>query len=186
MHRKRDVCRPAGRSASRDRGTSRVVATLVCERLVTRQLTAIDRSQTMVPAAQRATAPSSSQVVAEFLLGELDDRPWGRCFDAIFAVRVASLIANPSAGLPSARSRTAATCERLEMPKGTEPKHVLRRHGLAPERSRRERGRRGLGHLRVQDTMFHPRLCVEPRVCHTERAARVWGRHARTFWGGRA
>ena len=66
-----------------------VAATLVCERLVTGQLTAVDRSAKMIAAAERRNAEYVEDGRAEFLLGELETLDLGeRRFDIVFAVRV--------------------------------------------------------------------------------------------------
>ena len=66
-----------------------VAATLVCERLVTGHLTAIDRSRKMITAAQRQNAAFVEAGRAEFLLGALETIDLGeRRFETIFAARV--------------------------------------------------------------------------------------------------
>jgi SAM-dependent methyltransferase len=66
-----------------------VAATLVCERLVTGSLTAIDRSPKMIEAARRRNAAHVEAGRAEFLLASLEDVDVGeRRFDTIFAVHV--------------------------------------------------------------------------------------------------
>jgi ubiquinone/menaquinone biosynthesis C-methylase UbiE len=66
-----------------------VAATLVCERLGTGRLTAIDRSPTMIAAAERRNAAHVAAGTAEFLVAALEDADLGaRRFDRIFAVRV--------------------------------------------------------------------------------------------------
>jgi ubiquinone/menaquinone biosynthesis C-methylase UbiE len=66
-----------------------VAATMVCERLETGRLTAIDRSRKMVEAAARRNAAHVEAGRAEFLVATLEDADLGeRRFDKIFAVRV--------------------------------------------------------------------------------------------------
>lgn len=66
-----------------------VAATLVCERLTTGRLTAIDRSPKMIDAAARRNARHVTAGTAEFLVATLEDADLGdRRFDRIFAVRV--------------------------------------------------------------------------------------------------
>jgi ubiquinone/menaquinone biosynthesis C-methylase UbiE len=66
-----------------------VAATMVCERLETGRLTAIDRSAKMVDAAARRNAEYVETGRAEFLVATLEDADLGeRRFDKIFAVRV--------------------------------------------------------------------------------------------------
>ena len=66
-----------------------VAATLVCERLATGRLTAIDRSRKMIEAAERRNAAYVEAGRAEFLVASLEDMDLGvRRFDKVFAVRV--------------------------------------------------------------------------------------------------
>lgn len=66
-----------------------VAATLVCERLESGHLTAIDRSAKMIEAARRRNAAYVEAGKAEFLVAALEDLDLGdRRFDKIFAVRV--------------------------------------------------------------------------------------------------
>jgi ubiquinone/menaquinone biosynthesis C-methylase UbiE len=66
-----------------------VAATMVCERLTSGRLTAIDRSPKMIAAAARRNAAHVEAGRAEFLVGELEALDLGeRRFDRIFAVRV--------------------------------------------------------------------------------------------------
>ena len=66
-----------------------VAATLVCERLETGRLTAIDRSPKMIEAARKRNARYVEAGTAEFLVAALEDADLGeRRFDRIFAVRV--------------------------------------------------------------------------------------------------
>jgi ubiquinone/menaquinone biosynthesis C-methylase UbiE len=66
-----------------------VAATLVCERLETGRLTAVDRSPKMIEAAARRNAEHVEAGRAEFLVAQLEDLDLGdRRFDRIFAVRV--------------------------------------------------------------------------------------------------
>ena len=66
-----------------------VAATLICERLDTGHLTAVDRSPKMIEAARRRNAAYVEAGRAEFLIATLEDLDLGdRRFDTIPAVRV--------------------------------------------------------------------------------------------------
>jgi ubiquinone/menaquinone biosynthesis C-methylase UbiE len=66
-----------------------VAATMVCERLDSGRLTAIDRSAKMIEAAARRNAAHVEAGKAEFVVVSLEDVDLGdRRFDVIFAVRV--------------------------------------------------------------------------------------------------
>jgi ubiquinone/menaquinone biosynthesis C-methylase UbiE len=66
-----------------------VAATLVCERLDSGCLTAIDRSLAMIETAARRNAAHVEAGTAEFLVARLEDLDLGdRRFDLAFAVRV--------------------------------------------------------------------------------------------------
>lgn len=66
-----------------------VAATLVCERLGTGRLTAVDRSPKMIEAAGRRNAEHVAAGRAEFLVMELERLDLGeRRFDVVFAARV--------------------------------------------------------------------------------------------------
>jgi ubiquinone/menaquinone biosynthesis C-methylase UbiE len=66
-----------------------VAATLVCERLETGHLVAVDRSPKMIEAAARRNADHVAAGRAEFLVATLEELELGeRRFDTIFAVRV--------------------------------------------------------------------------------------------------
>ena len=66
-----------------------VAATLVCERLEGRHLTAIDRSAKMIEAATRRNASHIEAGKAEFIACDLEGfDPEDRRFDKVFAVRV--------------------------------------------------------------------------------------------------
>jgi ubiquinone/menaquinone biosynthesis C-methylase UbiE len=66
-----------------------VAATLVCERLSSGRLTAVDRSAKMIEAASRRNAEHVAAGRAEFLVATLEDLDLGdRRFDKVFAVRV--------------------------------------------------------------------------------------------------
>ena len=89
-----------------------VAATMVCERLETGRLTAIDRSGKMIAAAARRNAAHVEAGRAEFLVATLEDADLGeRRFDKIFAVRVRLFHREP------ARARELA--ERWLAPGGT-------------------------------------------------------------------
>jgi ubiquinone/menaquinone biosynthesis C-methylase UbiE len=88
-----------------------VAATLVCERLTTGQLTAIDRSAKMIDAAARRNARYVAAGTAEFLVATLEDADLGdRRFDRIFAVRVGLFHREPA--------RARALAERWLAPGG--------------------------------------------------------------------
>jgi ubiquinone/menaquinone biosynthesis C-methylase UbiE len=88
-----------------------VAATLVCERLTTGQLTAIDRSAKMIDAAARRNARYVAAGRAEFLVATLEDADLGdRRFDRIFAVRVGLFHREPA--------RARALAERWLAPGG--------------------------------------------------------------------
>ena len=66
-----------------------VAATLVCERLVTGRLTAVDRSPKMIEAARTRNARHVEAGRAEFLVMRLEELDLGeRRFDKVFAARV--------------------------------------------------------------------------------------------------
>jgi ubiquinone/menaquinone biosynthesis C-methylase UbiE len=66
-----------------------VAATLVCERLSSGRLTAVDPSAKMIEAASRRNAEHVAAGRAEFLVATLEDLDLGdRRFDKVFAVRV--------------------------------------------------------------------------------------------------
>lgn len=66
-----------------------VAAGLVCERLETGRLTAVDRSAKMIAAARRRNAAHVAAGKAEFLAATLEELDFGaRRFEVIFAVRV--------------------------------------------------------------------------------------------------
>ena len=66
-----------------------VAATLVCERLETGRLTAVDRSAKMIEAATRRNAAHVEAGRAEFIVASVEELDLGqRCFDKVFAVRV--------------------------------------------------------------------------------------------------
>jgi ubiquinone/menaquinone biosynthesis C-methylase UbiE len=66
-----------------------VAATMVCERLQSGRLTAIDRSARMIEAAVRRNATCIEAGKAEFLVMSLEEADLGnRRFDLVFAVRV--------------------------------------------------------------------------------------------------
>jgi ubiquinone/menaquinone biosynthesis C-methylase UbiE len=66
-----------------------VAATMVCERLQSGRLTAIDRSARMIEAAARRNAACIEAGKAEFLVMSLEEADLGnRRFDLVFAVRV--------------------------------------------------------------------------------------------------
>jgi ubiquinone/menaquinone biosynthesis C-methylase UbiE len=89
-----------------------VAATLVCERLTTGRLTAIDRSPKMIDAAARRNARHVAAGTAEFLVATLEDADLGdRRFDRIFAVRVGLFHREPE--------RAHALAERWLAPGGT-------------------------------------------------------------------
>jgi ubiquinone/menaquinone biosynthesis C-methylase UbiE len=89
-----------------------VAATMVCERLETGRLTAIDRSRKMIAAAARRNAAHVDAGRAEFLVGTLEDLDLGgRRFDKIFAARVGLFHREPA--------RARALAEQWLAPGGT-------------------------------------------------------------------
>ena len=73
-----------------------VAAALVCERLGTGRLTAVDRSPAMIEAARRRNAKHVESGRAEFLVASLEALDLGdRRFDLVFAVRVRLFHAEP-------------------------------------------------------------------------------------------
>jgi ubiquinone/menaquinone biosynthesis C-methylase UbiE len=74
-----------------------VAATLVCERLTTGRLTAVDRSPAMIAAATRRNERFVRDGRAEFLVAELEALDLGdRRFDLVFAVRVGLFHGEPA------------------------------------------------------------------------------------------
>jgi ubiquinone/menaquinone biosynthesis C-methylase UbiE len=66
-----------------------VAASLICERLESGRLTAVDRSPKMIEAAERRNAEHVAAGRAEFIVGELEQLGLGeRRFDKVLAVRV--------------------------------------------------------------------------------------------------
>jgi ubiquinone/menaquinone biosynthesis C-methylase UbiE len=66
-----------------------VAATFVCERLASGHLTAVDRSASMIEAAEGRNAAFVADGRAEFLVAHLEDLALGeRRFDVVFSVRV--------------------------------------------------------------------------------------------------
>jgi ubiquinone/menaquinone biosynthesis C-methylase UbiE len=89
-----------------------VAASMVCERLESGRLTAIDRSKKMVEAAARRNGAHVEAGRAEFLVATLEDADLGeRRFDKIFAVRVGLFHREPA--------RAHALAERWLAPAGT-------------------------------------------------------------------
>jgi ubiquinone/menaquinone biosynthesis C-methylase UbiE len=89
-----------------------VAATMVCERLESGRLTAIDRSPKMIEAAARRNASYVEAGVAEFLVMTLEELDLGeRRFDKVFAVRVGLFHREPA--------RARALAERWLAPGGT-------------------------------------------------------------------
>jgi ubiquinone/menaquinone biosynthesis C-methylase UbiE len=89
-----------------------VAATMVCERLRSGRLTAIDRSRKMIDAAARRNAAHVEAGRAEFLVMTLEDLELGeRRFDKIFAIRVGLFHREPA--------RARALAERWLAPGGT-------------------------------------------------------------------
>jgi ubiquinone/menaquinone biosynthesis C-methylase UbiE len=89
-----------------------VAATMVCERLESGRLTAIDRSPKMIEAAARRNASYVDAGVAEFLVMTLEELDLGeRRFDKVFAVRVGLFHREPA--------RARALAERWLAPGGT-------------------------------------------------------------------
>jgi ubiquinone/menaquinone biosynthesis C-methylase UbiE len=89
-----------------------VAATLVCQRLDTGRLTAVDRSEKMIEAATRRNAMYVEAGKAEFIVAALEDLDLaGRRFDKIFAVRVGLFHREPD--------RARGLAERWLAPGGT-------------------------------------------------------------------
>jgi ubiquinone/menaquinone biosynthesis C-methylase UbiE len=89
-----------------------VAATMVCERLETGRLTAIDRSRKMIAAAAGRNAAHVEAGRAEVLVATLEDLDLGdRRFDKVFAVRVGLFHREPA--------RARALAERWLAPGGT-------------------------------------------------------------------
>ncbi len=89
-----------------------VAATLVCERLDTGRLTAVDRSEKMIEAAARRNAMYVEAGKAEFIVAALEDLELvDRRFDKIFAVRVGLFHREPD--------RARGLAERWLAPGGT-------------------------------------------------------------------
>ncbi|NUS44387.1 MAG: class I SAM-dependent methyltransferase [Mycobacteriaceae bacterium] len=66
-----------------------IAATMVCERLTAGRYVAIDRSATMIAAAERRNAAAVASGQAEFAVMELEGLDLGeRRFDVVFAARV--------------------------------------------------------------------------------------------------
>jgi ubiquinone/menaquinone biosynthesis C-methylase UbiE len=88
-----------------------VAATLVCERLESGHLTAIDRSAKMIEAATSRNAAYVEAGLAEFLVATLEELDLGeRRFDKVFAVRVGLFHREPA--------RARALAERWLTPGG--------------------------------------------------------------------
>jgi ubiquinone/menaquinone biosynthesis C-methylase UbiE len=89
-----------------------VAATLVCQRLDTGRLTAVDRSEKMIEAAARRNAMYVEAGKAEFIVAALEDLDLAdRRFDKIFAVRVGLFHRDPD--------RARGLAERWLAPGGT-------------------------------------------------------------------
>jgi ubiquinone/menaquinone biosynthesis C-methylase UbiE len=89
-----------------------VAATLVCERLDTGRLTAVDRSEKMIEAAARRNAMYVEAGKAEFIVAALEDLDLAdRRFDKVFAVRVGLFHREPD--------RARGLAERWLAPGGT-------------------------------------------------------------------
>jgi ubiquinone/menaquinone biosynthesis C-methylase UbiE len=89
-----------------------VAATLVCERLDTGRLTAVDRSAKMIEAAARRNGAYIEAGKAEFIVAALEYLDLGdRRFDKIFAVRVGLFHREPD--------RARGLAERWLAPGGT-------------------------------------------------------------------
>ena len=83
-------------------------ATLICERLETGRLTAIDRSPEMIAAASRRNHEYVDAGRASFESGVFQDADFGdERFDAILAVHVAAFYRDPAPALPIVRDLLA-------------------------------------------------------------------------------
>jgi ubiquinone/menaquinone biosynthesis C-methylase UbiE len=81
-----------------------VAATLVCERLESGHLTAIDRSPKMIAAAEKRNRAHVEAARANFLPTKFEDADFGdRRFDRILAVHVAAFYRPPAPALTIAR-----------------------------------------------------------------------------------
>ena len=117
-----------------------VAATLVCERLGSGHLTAVDRSAKMIQAATRRNAAHVEAGRAEFLVASLEDLDLGdRRFDKIFAVRVGLFHRDPGQARGIVERWLAPGGEVFvfyDLPSGTEAlqrppsrKRIVRREG---------------------------------------------------------
>ena len=89
-----------------------VAVSLVCERLITGHVTAIDRSPRMIEAAARRNAPHIAAGKATLICTTLEDADFGAArFDKIFGVHFPPMLRHDPAG-------TRARVERLLAPGG--------------------------------------------------------------------
>jgi SAM-dependent methyltransferase len=85
-----------------------VAATLVCERLRTGRLVAVDRSPKMIEQATRRNRGHVEAGRAEFVTAAIEDADLGdRRFDKLFAVHVAWFWTHPAEALPIVAERLA-------------------------------------------------------------------------------
>jgi ubiquinone/menaquinone biosynthesis C-methylase UbiE len=85
-----------------------VAVTLVCERLGAGHITALDRSATMIAAAEKRNRAHAEAGRAAFVTGAFATADLGEAgFDKIFAVHVAALWREPAANLGRARALLA-------------------------------------------------------------------------------
>lgn len=85
-----------------------VAVSLVCEKLHSGTITAIDRSQTMIEMAQRRNRPYIEAGKASFHCTTLERAEFGdQRFDKLFAIRVNFFIQQPDLQLPKIRSLLA-------------------------------------------------------------------------------
>jgi SAM-dependent methyltransferase len=81
-----------------------VAVSLICERLTTGRVVAIDRSRTMIDAATKRNREHVASGKAEFLTVALEDADFGaERFDKVFAVHVAAFWRRPAETLGAVR-----------------------------------------------------------------------------------
>ena len=92
-----------------------IAATMVCERLETGRLVAVDRSAKMIAAAAKRNRLFIKDGRAEFMVAELENLDLGdRRFDIVFAVRVGLFHREPDRARESVEPFLAASGGRIE------------------------------------------------------------------------